>query len=319
MQNYAQQERLVGFEIEYVGLSIQDSTKLLQKLYSGTIQVHNHQQWSLVNSALGTFNIEMDAQILKNLAKKSAENVKQKKVDIEGYLEKTISYVLQNVVPIEIITPPVLISQIALLNQIIPELRKNKAKDTHSSLLAAFGVHINPDVPKLNSTTILSYLQAYILLNDWLRDVIKVDLTREISPYIDEYPENYALKILQPSYKPSLSNLIDDYLLYNYTRNRSLDLLPLFAYMDDMKVRNHVDFTLIKPRPTFHYRLPNTNLHSTSWDLIVEWRRWLVVEKLAANERLRMQLSEDYLKQKKEVFMPTTKWLNHITPYVKEL
>ncbi|OCH98597.1 hypothetical protein A8135_00720 [Legionella jamestowniensis] len=320
-QNYAQQERLVGFEIEFAGLTIQDSTKLLQQLYSGTIQVHNAQQWSLVNSKLGTFNIELDAQFLKNLARKSNENMKQEKIDIEGYLGKTISYVLQNVVPLEIITPPVAISQIEALNPIIDELRKNKAKDTHASLLAAFGLHINPDVPKLDSTTILSYLQAYILLNDWLREVIKVDLTRHISPYIDEYPEGYALEILNPSYKPSLSGLIDDYLSYNTSRNRSLDMLPLFAYIDEKKVRSRVNFTLIKPRPTFHYRLPNTNLGSESWDLIVEWKRWNTVEKLAANEGLRIQLSDAYLKQKqnKSLFMQTNTWLNYITPYVKEL
>ncbi|OBX33760.1 putative amidoligase enzyme [Halomonas elongata] len=38
--------------------------------------------------------------------------------------------------------------------------------------------------------------------------------------------------MLDPDYQPDLRTLIDDYLEYNPTRNRELDLLPLFAYLD---------------------------------------------------------------------------------------
>jgi len=65
-------------------------------------------------------------------------------------------------------------------------------------------------------------------------------------------------------------------------------MLPLFAHLDDERVRRAVDDPRVKPRPALHYRLPNCDIDRPGWNLSVPWRRWLQVEHLAADgERLR--------------------------------
>ena len=37
----------------------------------------------------------------------------------------------------------------------------------------------------------------------------------------------------------------------------------------------------IKPRPTFHYRVPDSRVDEPGWTLTEEWNRWVEVELLA--------------------------------------
>ena len=64
---------------------------------------------------------------------------------------------------------------------------------------------------------------------------------------------------------------IDDYLVENASRNRALDMLPVFAYLDEARIRAAVSDGLIKARPTLHYRLPNCEIEQPGWDLHPAW------------------------------------------------
>jgi hypothetical protein len=44
-----------------------------------------------------------------------------------------------------------------------------------------------------------------------------------------------------------------------------------------------IDDPRIKPRPTYHYRLPNARFDRGGAQLIREWNRWIAVERLAAD------------------------------------
>jgi Putative amidoligase enzyme len=60
--------------------------------------------------------------------------------------------------------------------------------------------------------------------------------------------------------------LFEHYLEHNPTRNRPLDLLPLFVHLHGPGLLKRVeDAPLVKPRPTFHYRLPNCELTNPGW------------------------------------------------------
>lgn len=74
-------------------------------------------------------------------------------------------------------------------------------------------------------------------MQDFLNKDAKVDIARKITPYIDNFPKEYIIKILQEDYKPTMEELIQDYLKFNPTRNRSLDMLPIFAYINEKQVR----------------------------------------------------------------------------------
>lgn len=62
-------------------------------------------------------------------------------------------------------------------------------------------------------------------------EMIKPDMARRLTPYIDPFDKEYIERILDPAYVPTMRQLIDDYLDYNPTRNRALDLFASI-YLD---------------------------------------------------------------------------------------
>ena len=109
-----------------------------------------------------------------------------------------------------------------------------------------------------------SSLKSFFCLYDWMIDVERPDLARRVTPYINHFESDYIKLVLNRDYDPTIEQLIDDYLEYNPTRNRNLDMLPLFAFIDEKRVRSVVDDPRVNARPTFHYRLPNTFHYSNS-------------------------------------------------------
>jgi hypothetical protein len=89
--------------------------------------------------------------------------------------------------------------------------------------------------------------------------------------------------VLAPNYAPSVSQLIDDYLKHNPTRNRGLDLLPLFAHLDKDRVTRAVDDDRVSARPTFHFRMPDSRVDDPRFRITEQWQAWLEVERLACD------------------------------------
>jgi hypothetical protein len=77
--------------------------------------------------------------------------------------------------------------------------------------------------------------------------------------------------------------LIDDYLDASPSRNRELDMLPLFAHLDHDRVRARLPYEKISARPTFHYRLPDSRVDDPAWTIAADWNRWVEVERLACD------------------------------------
>ena len=59
----------------------------------------------------------------------------------------------------------------------------------------------------------------------------EVDLSRRITSYIDPFPDEYVEVLLDGPAPQSLESLVDTYLDFNPTRNRALDMLPLFKFV----------------------------------------------------------------------------------------
>jgi hypothetical protein len=175
-------------------------------------------------------------------------------------------------------------------------LREHHAMGTRASLLYAFGLHLNPEAPSLAAEVILNYLRAFLLLYDWLYEKLKIDFSRRVAPFIHEFPRKYCSTVLQPDYRPNMERLINDYLFYNPTRNRPLDILPLLAFIDEERIMSSaVEKHLIKPRPAFHYRLPNCLIDDPHWSIATEWNYWVEVEKLAVNQEKIERMSISFL------------------------
>jgi hypothetical protein len=148
-------------------------------------------------------------------------------------------------------------TDLSIVHVLVEKLRAAGARGTNSELVYAFGMQFNPEVPDTDARKITLYLKAFLCLYDWLEREADIDYTRRLTPYIDAFPVDYIRKVISFDYWPDMNTLIADYLQANPTRNRALDMLPLFTHINEKLVRESVDDDRGKTRPTFHYRLPN--------------------------------------------------------------
>jgi hypothetical protein len=317
------EERKVGYEFEFTGVSMETVAHMLQDLYGGDVDQISTYEYSITNTSLGTFKLELDAQLLRE--KKYEEFFQKIGIDISSYkrkesLEDSLKDMASSVVPFEIITPPIPLSKMGRLTEMVDKLRKHEAKGTGSSFVYAFGLHLNPEVPDYSVSSILNHLKAYIMLDNWIRKDSKINLSRRLTPFINEYEENYIQHILNPDYKPDLEQFIRDYFEFGNSRNRPLDLLPLFMYLNENLTSSLIKDTLTSSRPTYHYRLPNCSLEDEDWSLDQEWNRWVLVEKLASDKKSLDQYARAYLKMKRDTLIRfENKWIKLMDRWVKDV
>lgn len=289
------EERRVGVEIEYAGLDAECALSLLCENFGGNIEVVSRAEYIITNTSLGEFRLELDATAVKQLAGLQSNNngaSNETESSLQGLATSIgdlavdfLQLAAEHLVPWEIVSPPVPVSSLQQLAALVAALRKAGALGTRHALRYAFGVHLNPELPALDADTILRYLRAYFVLFDWISAQEQVDTARKITPYIDHFDKDYISLVIDDTYAPTIETLIDDYLEHNPTRNRSLDMLPLFAHLDESRVRGAIDDPRIKPRPTFHYRLPNCDIDAPDWNIDLPWSLWLEVEKLAHDQK----------------------------------
>ncbi len=279
--------RRVGLELEVASIPPQAMGEAVTAVLGGTIEHESAFLSRVRGTDLGDFNIELDASILRD--RRYQEALAEVGIDIghgnaRDNIEELMSRIAGLVVPRELVGPPIPWTEFARLDEIRLRLHEAGAKGTHSSPFYAFGLQLNIEAASLDAGYLLAMLRAFLLKYDWLLERSDVDLARRISPYVQSYPEDYVAHVLDPDYQPDLTTLIDDFLYYTPTRNRPLDMLPLFAHIDEERVMAApVEKELIKPRPAFHYRLPNCLIDEPDWNLSVPWNDWIVVERLAGD------------------------------------
>lgn len=316
-------ERKVGIEIELAGLPAEGIAEQLKEQLGGDLECHTIFNYTLKDSSLGDFTIELDAEYFKDFAEiLGLQADASSESDVLEFLEQkskeALTKTAETFVPWEIVSPPIRFSELKDFNKVIPMLREAGALGTRDSVRFAFGVHFNPEIPNLEAKTILSYLKAYFCLYDWITQDERIDLSRKLTPYIHHFSKDYIALVLSEQYQPSIETLIDDYLEYNPTRNRSLDMLPMFAHIDEKRVRKVVADSRVKTRPTFHYRLPNCDIDNPDWSLDQSWQNWLLVEKLSASPNLQ-KICNEYLESLPHL-LPGTKsaWAEHLEEILPE-
>lgn len=316
--------RRVGFEIEYTGISLETTAEIVAACYAGEIKPLHRNRILIATEAYGDFAVELDVKLLQRLGQevKNAEN-EHAKDNIELQLKQlavdVLSPVLANVAPTEIVTPPLDFNAFQQLDVLCQRLREHSAKGTHASVIYAFGVHINPEVPALDVQTLYRFLLAFVLLYDWLKVKNNMDLTRQATQFAKAFPKAYAEALISKTYH-ELDKFIDDYLLYNPTRNRALDMLPLFSYLDAAKVKAKIPDERVKARPTFHYRLPNCQVDEANWSVVEPWNLWVAVEKLADNPAGLEHLAKRYKLQLNSLFynLSADNWVAEVDQWLAE-
>jgi len=304
--------RRVGLELEFSGLTLNETVDIVQSSLGGNFGIKNAAEQLIHVASLGDFNVETDWDFLKRTAKATSHS------GDDGEWIKQLSKVASALVPVEVVCPPIPITSLNRLDPMVSRLRRAGAVGTEESLIAAYGVHINTEIPSLDAETLFAYLRSYSLLQWWLVEAHHVNASRKISPYIDLYPKNY-IKLLASQTSPSMDKIFDDYLEYNASRNRALDLLPLLAEIDKQRVFNKVNDPKIKPRPAFHYRMPDCNIEHNDWSLAQAWNIWCIVEQLAQRPDDLTELSVAFLDAEQPIIgVIRNRWVKYLDQWLKD-
>lgn len=298
--------RKVGFELEFAGISIMQTAQIVSSLFGGTIKQNNRYDVEIKDTELGNFRVELDARMLQKMARQDVFDTSVLNLE-EGSIRKSVEEIIDklamSVVPIEIVMPPISLSEMYRLEELRRALQENKAEGTKTSLVHAFGMHINIEAPELDVKTLLRYLQAFIMVYPWLLRKLEIDFSRRISPFVDPFPEKYVRKVLASGYRPDTDQFIKDYLAFNPTRNRPLDMMPIFGILNNELVQQVIEGEKNRPRPTFHYRLPNSRIDDPGWRFEDELQYWMVVEQLAEDEEMLQKLRRLYLVRERDTLL----------------
>jgi hypothetical protein len=305
--------RCVGLELELGHLPLETVLEVVQRSVGGRIEQESAAQGKVKDTPLGSFAVELDSRALKERSYlRPLEKVGiEPDSAVSQLIESSVVRVSREVVPIEVVTPPIPWNRLSELDPLWTGLRSAGAEDTHASVLYAFGLHLNPELPDFEAVTITRYMQAFLLLEPWLAAATDVDPTRRIAPYIRPFPATYRRRVLDRDYAPDLETFIGQYLDDNPTRNRPLDLMPLFVHVTRADYSARVeDWALVKPRPTFHYRLPNSEIQRPGWSPAVDWNRWTAVERLASTPDLLRPMLADWTRMAEDSAEPPLQaWL----------
>lgn len=290
--------RMVGLEIEFAGIKPMQAANIITSVYGGEISREHRYHINVSGTELGDFRVELDARILRRMAEENIFDrlgISLEEDSIRKSIEDVVDKMARSVVPLEIVMPPVTIQELNKLERLREALQKNKAKGTYASMVHAFGMHLNIESPDLKIMTLLNYLRAFLVVYPWLLKALNIDMTRRISPFVDPFPEKYVKKILDPEYDPDSDQFIEDYIEFNPTRNRPVDMMPIFGMLNDELIAPVMEGEKNDPRPTFHYRLPNSRIDDPDWRFEDEWNHWLVVERLVTDDEMLEKLSRLYL------------------------
>ena len=267
--------RLVGVEIEFGGLPESDAANLCATFLNGrAVQLDSH-IWRVEDSEIGTLDIYLDIF----LRKVQQSRLRDQALDLG-----------REVIPVEIVTEPLDMPGLERLDALREALRAAGALGSGAGWFFGFGVHLNIEIASECDADIVRPLLAYALIEDWLRTDNPIDDSRRLLPFTDPYPTDFVRAIIKAGPEATRDHVTSLYLELTPSRNRGLDMLPIFARFEPERIASAIS-DKTSARPTFHFRLPDCRIDDPSWSLAEEWDRWRLVERVAEDSALLDRLS----------------------------
>lgn len=277
------QERRVGVEVEFMGLSAGTAGQALAAGLGGTPVQEDPHGYLVRGTSLGDLRVELDIRYAHPRPDDPSLPVRP-----GPRAAALLGWLLSGLVPRELITGPLPVRQLAGVDRATAVLRAAGATGQGVAMLVgSLGLHFNVDPPDLEARTITAMLKAFVLLEPALRRATMEGVRTRRSILAAPFPKGYAQGLTAPGYWPDMTTFAADYLAANPTRDRGLDLLPILLHLDPARVRARLPYEKISGRPVLHYRLPLARVSVEGWSIAADWNRWVAIERLAADpERL---------------------------------
>ena len=268
--------RRVGVELELGGLPEGAAARLCAQVLGGRAEQRDSHVWQVSGTEIGTLEVYLDIFLRK--AQKS--RLRDLALDLG-----------REVVPVEIVTEPLDMEGLARLEDLRARLREAGALGSGAGWFFGFGVHLNVEIASTRDADTVRPLLAYALIEDWLRSAHPIDESRRLLPFTDPYPTEFVRALIQAGPGAARAEVIGLYLEHTPSRNRGLDMLPIFAHFEPERIAAAIS-DKTSARPTFHFRLPDCRIDEGGWRLADEWRRWVMVERVAGDAALLRRLSD---------------------------
>ncbi len=296
--------RKVGVEVEFSGLTEERAASVLCKTLGGTPERVAKGRWLARGADLGEFEVYLDSRPLNKLD--------------DNVLTRQLRDVARAVVPVEIVSEPIAVEQIADLDRALDALAQAGATGTTGGVLLGFGVHFNPEAVSLDFADIMPVLTAYALIEDHIRRIAHIDMSRRLLPWVDPYPRALIDRLASLRAPGTMTGLIDSYLDITPSRNHGLDMLCLFALIDKDRVAARMDMEQIGARPTYHWRLPDCRIDEAGWSLAREWNRWVLVERVAGDSALLGRLRAAWRDHRRSLTSLRPEWAGTVARILAE-
>jgi hypothetical protein len=267
--------RRTGVEIEFSDLSEADAANVTARCLNGTARQLDDHDWVVEDSDIGKLDVYLDTALRKG------KSSMLKRIGLDAGRE---------VIPVEIVTEPLTLEGLHHADRLRIALKEAGATGSRAGLAYGFGLHLNPAIANTDAKGITYPFIAYAMIEDWMRSADPIDLSRRALPFTDPYPTKLLQAICEAGFvTPDAA--ADIYLKNAPSRNYGLDMLPIFAWLDEKKVTNALgEENSVSARPAFHFRLPDCRIDEPEWTLRREWDRWRLVEQVAADEGLLTRL-----------------------------
>lgn len=273
--------RRVGVEMEFQGIGARAAASALAQAFGGTLREEDPHAFHIADTALGRLSVELDMRYAHPQRTDATPRVR-----LGAAGAAWLGTLLGRVVPRELVTAPLDLDALDRVDRAVAVLRGAGARGRGATLFGSLGLHFNVDPVSLEPRAITAVLKAFLLLNRSLRRGIAERGPAHLPPmaYLPApYPDSYVRRVVAPDYRPELPALIDDYLDANPSRDRDLDMLPMFLHLDPERVRARLPYEKIGSRAVFHYRLPRAHVSDPDWSIAEAWNGWVAVERLAAD------------------------------------
>jgi hypothetical protein len=231
--SHAGNDRTVGLEFEMANIKPEAIADGVISVFGGKVSTTNSLVLRIATENDSDFIVEFDTQFFQRLHesshKDSVKGLKHTSLDI-------MTKLAEQVIPYELVTPPLALQDLGKVQQVVDYLHQHNAQGTKSSFVHAFGMHLNIDIASDEASHLTRIMRAFLICYPWLKHVMQVDMTRRMLTFIDPFPQSYTKLVINPEYSPTQAAFISDYIRYNPTRNRALDLTSLIAYLDESAI-----------------------------------------------------------------------------------
>ena len=270
--------RRVGIEIEFGGMDDSRAAGVVRGSLGGTAKPLSAGEWRIDGTALGTVQLYLDTALRPDSTSRAAERA----VDLA-----------RSVVPLEIVTEPIPQGDLPRVERLLTALAEAGAHGSAERLAYGFGLHLNVALADPEGGADLPRgALAFAMLEPWLRARDPLDISRRVLPFTAPFPPAFADALARHGAGLTLPDLLDALDRHVTDRNHGLDLLPAYAHLaPDRFARRDARAGAVAARPAYHYRMPETRIGTPGWSLSYEWRRWVLVERVAADDALLDRLS----------------------------